>query len=160
MYRLKKVETNMDNELKTTFRKNLKVICEKEILPSFQKTTKDFDVSDDVAICTSEDKNIELDLQIEKMIEKNEGIWQCKVCGNTCSARRDIKEHAETHIESVTHSCHVCNKTFANRNSLRCHIRDIHSELFSCNICGKSGMNRKANYKHKRECENQIMHFC
>jgi ribosomal protein L37AE/L43A len=92
----------------------------------------------------------ELDIQIEQMIEKTEGIWQCKLCGKTIVKRGDMQKHAETHIQGVYHVCHICNKTFSTRASLRDHISNIHSELFSCDLCEKSGMNRRVYTHHKR----------
>jgi len=98
--------------------------------------------------------NLELDLQIEQMIEKNEELWQCKVCGNTAKLKRNLQNHVETHIEGISHTCHVCNKTCSTRNSLKVHISDYHSELsFNCNICGKSGMAKMAFKIHKRTCK-------
>ena len=57
-------------------------------------------------------KNHELDLQIDGMIEKNEGLWRCKVCGKTNKQKIDTKRHAEAHIEGVSHACHICRKLF------------------------------------------------
>ena len=94
--------------------------------------------------------NREVELQIEQIIEKNEGLWECKVCGRTTTKKRIIQTHAETHIEGVPHVCHICSKTFGSRHNLRMHISNNHSELFTCDICGKSGMNRLAHKNHKR----------
>ena len=94
--------------------------------------------------------NNKLDTQIEKMIEKSEGIWKCNVCERTATHHCHIKRHAETHIEGVSHTCHVCSKTFATRVNLQGHMSGIHSALFSCDICGKSGMNKVGYKMHKR----------
>ena len=94
--------------------------------------------------------NDEVDFQIEQMIEKDEGLWKCKVCGKTTAEKEHIKYHAETHIEGLSHICHICRKTYPTRHNLTCHLSQIHSDLFSCDICGKSGMNRKAYYNHKK----------
>ena len=104
------------------------------------------------------DKNLQLDtdelelqieqIQIEQIIEKNEGSWRCKVCGKTTATKQQIQAHSETHIEGVKHICHICSKVVSTRNSLRIHIYKIHSELFSCNPCERSGMNRGAYNKH------------
>jgi ribosomal protein L37AE/L43A len=84
------------------------------------------------------------------MIEKNEGLWKCKVCGKTAATRQHIQNHAERHIEGVSHVCHICSKTLSTRKNLKNHISGNHSELFSCDLCGKSGMTRKEYYNHKR----------
>ena len=91
----------------------------------------------------------ELDIQVTEMIEKNEGVWKCKVCGKTSAKTNTIRRHAERHIEGMSHACHLCSKVFANRYSLQMHISNIHSELFSCDICGKTGMNRMGYRSHK-----------
>ena len=83
------------------------------------------------------------------MIEKNEGVWTCKVCGKTTASKGNIRKHAEIHIEGMSFACHLCSKTFLNRPGLQSHISGIHSELFSCDICGKAGMNRKGANNHK-----------
>ena len=92
----------------------------------------------------------ELNLQIKQMIEKSDGLYKCKVCGRTNHNYGNMWTHAETHIEGMSHVCHICNKNFSNRNSLRCHINNFHSELLSCNHCGKSGMNKMDYYHHKQ----------
>ena len=102
--------------------------------------------------------NIGLDLQIEQIIEKKEGLWQCKVCGKTARDKRNTRLHAEIHIKGVSHICHICNKTLRTRDSLRVHIRNYHSELsFTCNICGETGMNKMAYKGHKSTCKVSAM---
>jgi len=92
----------------------------------------------------------ELDILIEERIEKQEGLWKCKVCGRTTTAKKHMKKHAETHIEGMMHTCHICSKTFATRPCLQTHVSNIHTELISCDLCGKTGMNRKSYYMHKQ----------
>ena len=93
--------------------------------------------------------NNEVDLQADQMMEKNEGMWNCKVCGKKSAKKQMIKRHTETHMEGVSHACHNCSKTFSTRNNLRIHISRIHSELVSCDVCGKSGMNSGTYSIHK-----------
>ena len=93
-----------------------------------------------------------LELKILQLIDKTEeGPWKCKVCGKTNAKRKEIRRHAEIHLEGVSHSCDVCGKEVATREALRKHISDHHSDPHSCDICGKAGMNRKAYYYHKRK---------
>ena len=99
---------------------------------------------------TQVNANSDLDLQILEMIEKSDGVWKCKVCGKTSKQSGHIKEHAETHIEGMSHACDICSKSFPNRPGLRDHIRRSHSELLSCDLCGKSGMNKSAYYFHNQ----------
>ena len=91
----------------------------------------------------------DLDLQIKQMIEKSDGLYKFKVCGRTNHNMGTIWIHAETHIKGMSHACHICNKSFPNRQGLRCHINHFHSELLSCDLCGKSYYNHKQARQHK-----------
>ena len=51
-------------------------------------------------------------LQIDRIIEKNEGLWRCKVCGKNTLKNTNIRAHAERHIEGVSHTCPICIKHF------------------------------------------------
>ena len=118
--------------------------------------TDTFEKDEIAVVNTEEDKvvlntNIELDLQIEEMIEKNEGMWKCKVCGKTTRVKRDLCRHTETHIKGLSHKCHLCNSTASTRVSLQMHLQNFHCELaFDCDICGKVGMNKIAYNNQKR----------
>ena len=101
--------------------------------------------------------NSELDLQILKMIEKSDGVWKCKVCGKTKFQKVHMRHHAETHIEGMSHPCHICNKSFPNRPGLGSHINDVHSELVSCDLCGKSGMTKRAYRDHKKSKHHRTL---
>jgi len=94
--------------------------------------------------------NDDLDLQIKQLIEKFDGAWKCKVCERTSTNSSHMREHVETHIEGISHACHICSKSYPTRHSLRVHIDKIHCELLSCDLCGKTGMNKSAYYKHNK----------
>ena len=100
--------------------------------------------------------NKDLDLQIKEMIEKSDGVYTCKVCGKAGHNYQNMFRHAETHIEGISHACHICNKSFSTRPTLRNHIL-IHSELLSCDLCGKSGMNKKSYYDHKQSRQHKSL---
>lgn len=98
----------------------------------------------------SQETNSLLDIQIEGLIEKQNGTWKCRVCSKISKTRKDIKQHAETHIEGMSHICQISSKTFPNRPGLKAHISHIHSQLISCDVCGKTGMNKQVYRMHKR----------
>ena len=98
--------------------------------------------------------NTELDLQINEMIEKNEGVWRCKICGKTATTRTNIRTHTEIHIEGMSHDCHICSKTFTTRMNLSSHIYQIHSKLFSFDVCDKTGMTKAAYRMHNKQKHN------
>jgi uncharacterized Zn finger protein len=124
--------------------------------------TDTFDTKE-VALIHSDEENIvvnsndELDFHIEEMIEKNAGMWECKVCGKTNKLKQPIKRHAEAHIEGISHSCQICSKSSSTRNALQVHIKDFYSQqLFNCNICGKLGMAKITFKSHKMTCKPAI----
>ena len=98
-------------------------------------------------------KNHDLDEKLGRMIERSQGIWKCKVCDKVSNRKENIIKHAETHLQGIKHSCHICMKTFPTRPGLQAHINEIHSKLYSCKICGKTDMNKLILRKsHKRNC--------
>ena len=95
--------------------------------------------------------NQELDNQIEEFIERNNGLWRCKVCGKTTQGLKQcMQNHAETHIKGITHACHICSKSYTTTQGLKMYISRTHSELFSCDICGQSEMNGITYHNHKQ----------
>ena len=47
----------------------------------------------------------DLDIQIEQMSEKIDGLWKCKVCGKSAKHKSNLKDHAETHVKGIAHTC-------------------------------------------------------
>ena len=94
-------------------------------------------------------KQDELDLEVKKLMENKDGLWKCAVCGKTATRKDNMRNHVETHVKGVSKTCHICNKSFANRASIQQHIYGVHSKLYSCNLCDKLGMNRKSFNQHK-----------
>ena len=135
----------------------------KNILAFAEESPDSFDFSNESSkikvekkIAVALDNVGDLEDEIKKMIEKNENIWSCKVCGKATTKKQVIQSHAEIHIEGMSHSCHICKKTFSTRPGRRQHVFDIHSELFDCDFCAKTGMNRKLYKIHKQKCVNEV----
>ena len=61
------------------------------------------------------------------LIQKQpEGGYKCIVCGHSNHVKRDLKRHAETHIETPGYPCNFCGKQLKNRNSLNTHFSTYH----------------------------------
>ena len=87
------------------------------------------------------------------MIERSQGLWHCKICNKTSNLKRAIRDHAETHLQGIKHSCHICMKTYPTRHGVKTHMNDIHSKLYSCKICGRTDMNKMIlRVTHKQNC--------
>ena len=66
----------------------------------------------------------DIDSKIEELVEKQgSNQFQCKPCGKISSRKFHAYEHAETHMEGLSFSCHMCEKTFRSRTSQRMHIK-------------------------------------
>ena len=59
------------------------------------------------------------------MIEKNEDVWKCKICGKTANHNSNIRAHVEQHIEGMSYACHICSKTFTIRPGLNKHVSNL-----------------------------------
>ena len=70
----------------------------------------------------------ELDMQIQEMSEREEGMWRCKVCRHTAKTRQHINSHAETHLKGISHACDLCDRACPTRQSLKAHIFRNHSK--------------------------------
>ena len=82
------------------------------------------------------------------------GSGNAKCVEKTTKHKHNMKSHAETHLEGISHTCHICSKTSSTRAALQVHIINIHSQqLFNCNICGKSEMKKVTFKVHKRTCK-------
>ena len=103
------------------------VVAHEGILENVEELADTFQIGD-CTLDTMEGGNItlnrseELHLQIKQMVEKSDGRWKCKMCGKTATKKDHIQRHAETHIEGVSHACHICNKALS-RSSLRYHMK-------------------------------------
>ena len=69
-----------------------------------------------------------LNEKIYSLIEKIDGIWTCKVCGQTPArnAPSEIARHAETHLEGVSHTCNQCGTFARSSHALACHVSRVH----------------------------------
>ena len=73
-------------EIELKYGKNPQTVVQECMSDSQEELADTLDSTDVAFVKTEEynlvlDTNLELDLQIEQMIEKNEGLRQCKVCG-------------------------------------------------------------------------------
>ena len=145
------VEYNLEintNENEDTFENENNITGNDEIYDTLDMSTEKHFVVDGNLIKKEENIEMntmsELNVQIREMIEKSDGVWNCKICGETNHNNGNMRDHAERHMEGMSHACHICNKSYPTRKSLRDHINYIHSELLSCDLCGKSGMNKRS----------------
>ena len=65
-------------------------------------------------------------------LQKNDRTWTCTVCGrssNKKNARQNMMEHVESiHLDTGTHPCDMCDKTFRVRRNVRSHKHRSHKQ--------------------------------
>ena len=110
------------NEKADMFENSNNIIAENIISDTLEPSSEQHYSANVASTETNEGKNqisanSDLDLQIMEMVENSNGVWKCKVCGKTAKRSGNIKQHAESHIEGMSHACHICNKSFSTRNS-------------------------------------------
>ena len=65
----------------------------------------------------------ELDFYIkEQIINTNEGK-QCGFCFYRTKRSDHLRDHIETHLEGLSFSCNICDKSYSSRENLRHHKR-------------------------------------
>ena len=97
----------------------------------------------------------ELRSQTLEMIEKVDGLWECRKCSQTFLQRGLARRHTEIHLTNTIYSCTICTKTARTRKSLREHLKDVHEDLEAslvCGGCGRSGMKKKQFKNHTYHC--------
>ena len=65
------------------------------------------------------------DEAIQKHLGKQDRVLFCRIC-NFTGTRQAVTRHIETHIEGLSYSCSLCEKTFRSRNSLNNHKSNYH----------------------------------
>ena len=68
----------------------------------------------------------EIKSKISEMLQKVDGNLACTVCGKVGRDVRNMRRHAETHIDGLSYPCNICDKTFRSKNALNCHVYGYH----------------------------------
>ena len=63
--------------------------------------------------------------KIESLLEKQDGIWTCTICGIGKSHKGHMKMHAEIHLDGLAFPCKNCGKIFRSRSSFKMHKCNI-----------------------------------
>ena len=81
------------------------------------------------AISLNVDDANHINQRADELIETlPDGSLKCTQCGKLVNKgmRRNMRNHAETHLEGLSFDCHLCGKIFRSRNSLSCHRSVFH----------------------------------
>jgi len=73
--------------------------------------------------CPFSDFNASLDSMMARDVD---GRFKCLTCGKTMAAKKDLRRHAETHLD-ILHPCGICpERSFKSRSSLANHYSVYH----------------------------------
>ena len=113
-------------------------------------------------------------IMIDQMVAKNEfREWSCTVCGKTSKTRQVIATHIVTHMDGVPEKCEICERTYRNKNSLRSHITQTHTNSdkyrevqeklkehsrgnYNCSFCGKPYKNKNSLSSHVSQSHSSV----
>ena len=70
----------------------------------------------------------DMEINIDNLYHKTDGVWACKTCGFTNVRRSNIKRHVEIHIDGLLYTCDFCHKEFRSKNVLDNHISCVHRQ--------------------------------
>ena len=72
----------------------------------------------------------DFDSEIESMIERKDGFWNCLWCGKEERSKGNLKKHAESnHTKGFSHICIECTQVCATKNALNTHIANKHRKI-------------------------------
>ena len=65
----------------------------------------------------------------ENMEKCEDGSYRCRICGKMSGLKnpaQNMRNHIETHMEGLSFTCPICQKSFRSRNSLSKHKSVYH----------------------------------
>ena len=82
------------------------------------------------ATSLKDDNVSKINRQVDELIETlPDGSYKCTLCGRERKeSRRDMRYHAETHLDGFSFDCQLCGKTFRSRNSIKSHRSIYHKK--------------------------------
>ena len=63
----------------------------------------------------------EVDQKIRDLITKESELHKCTICGKLSKDSSNMKRHVEVHIDGLSYSCNICDKTFRSKPSFSMH---------------------------------------
>ena len=95
---------------------------------SSQNDKKQLKLSMKTVAIKTDDENLINEQVLQYMEECSDGRFRCTVCGKMSNEKAkksvqkaDMKKHMQTHMDGLTYTCSLCQKTFRSKNALSAH---------------------------------------
>ena len=77
-------------------------------------------------------------------------VFPCEKCKEVCLDGRSYEDHMKNHhLETAPRfKCHICDKGFDYKNTLKVHLIKLHDRRFLCNKCDNSFADQESLAKH------------
>jgi len=82
--------------------------------------TKDVDRKTFTVAIDGQDES-EIQSKIDEILTKTDGVITCTACGKSGTHPGNMKRHVQTHIDGLSYTCNICNKSFRSKNSFQNH---------------------------------------
>ena len=115
-------EENMQKKENSPYHEDNSLVTMNSIAPdkTRRQVTK-VQVNDDKRIDATSMTPEEVEVEIEKLYNKTDGVWICLTCEFTNIKKCNIKRHVELHIDGLSYKCNFCPKEFRSKNLLDKH---------------------------------------
>ncbi|XP_062565374.1 zinc finger protein 595-like isoform X2 [Armigeres subalbatus] len=147
------ISTQDENE------ENVEQVCVKQEKPKRLKRPKDLPYACD--LCTRAFK-VPSSLASHMKVHNEDRKFVCNKCGNTFKKIEHLKLHINgVHLKMKSHSCEVCNKSFARVGDRNVHMRSHAEEKpHQCSYCGRGFHLAKALRAHTRQHTGERPFVC
>merc|ERR1712189_81049 len=88
---------------------------------SFPQSTQNESITKTISVIGHNQE--EVDQKIRDLITKESDIYKCTVCGKLSNHLANMKRHVEVHIDGLSYSCNICDKTFRSMRAKADHKR-------------------------------------
>ncbi|GMF98429.1 binding protein [[Candida] boidinii] len=100
-----------------------------------------------------------LDRHLLKHTSDDDKPFHCSVCGKALGSSQQLKRHEVVHSKSFKCTYEGCEESFYKHQSLKHHIRQVHTEELKCEECGKKFNRPYRLANHKETVHSNISRF-
>ena len=101
--------------------------------PRNNHKSKEVTSVDKIVVKVSSEDTSEIRKTLQQYMETDTaGNFRCTICGKESveshrgSAKRNLENHIETHLEGLSYPCQICGKTFRSKNAFSIHKTRYH----------------------------------